>query len=674
MSDTAGLRLSDLRDIAKRDLANTLDKIPGSKVVAIDPSLYNGLKLLDTPKTIFTKEKGINGLFVINETVGGDRDRYGAGTLVILMRPSIDVTKLAAAMIERFKKTESRSPIAVRIYFVPKLSLLCSHYLVEGAPELRSCIDKLELDFFTFDEDLLSMELPHAFRDLFVDGDVTSLSVIANALVRFQAIAGRIPKVRAKGYFASKLVTILKRLDQEVGEDVLATGASASGADQPPSRVSELYILDRGVDLYTPMMTQLTYEGLIDELYGIDGADFNSPFEFGAPTVPIAASQSGGAGAAAAAPLAQLGEKAIRLTSADRVLDDIRDVHSAQAGTILHQKSLSVKAFYDKKKELQQLKDIKDYMRSLPQVQETHRLTMIHASICSNMNKVSKTAPFRKSVQMEHEIILQADSTTVDYVDELIHRNEPLNKVLRLLCLMSLVNQGLKPKVYEQVRESLMLSYGIPQIMSAFYNLERVGLLTRQSGGLLAAAGLVGPLAQLTQANRPIFANMRKNCRLWVDDLNERMPDDIAYVYSGYAPLMLRVLEDMIKMWDAPPGVKSFALDGVPGERAQLSYDVEVAGGGSAAGQTVMVLVIGGITRAEIAAIRMILSGGGTGGSGAGSSVAPGAAAAAGDAGAAGRPAGGGPQDAVARRKFIIATTNITSGRRLINSLLPFDV
>ena len=40
----------------------------------------------------------------------------------------------------------------------------------------------------------------------------------------------------------------------------------------------------------------------------------------------------------------------------------------------------------------------------------------------------------------------------------------------------------------------------------------------------------------------------------------------------------------------------------------------------------------------------------------------------------AGRPAGGGPQDAVARRKFIIATTNITSGRRLINSLLPFDV
>ena len=38
-----------------------------------------------------------------------------------------------------------------------------------------------------------------------------------------------------------------------------------------------LLLLDRNVDLLTPLATQLTYEGLIDEIYGIT----NGPFVYG---------------------------------------------------------------------------------------------------------------------------------------------------------------------------------------------------------------------------------------------------------------------------------------------------------------------------------------------------------------------------------------------------------
>ena len=34
-------------------------------------------------------------------------------------------------------------------------------------------------------------------------------------------------------------------------------------------QIDNLVILDRTVDLLTPMLTQLTYEGLIDEIYNI---------------------------------------------------------------------------------------------------------------------------------------------------------------------------------------------------------------------------------------------------------------------------------------------------------------------------------------------------------------------------------------------------------------------
>lgn len=36
---------------------------------------------------------------------------------------------------------------------------------------------------------------------------------------------------------------------------------------------------------------------------------------------------------------------------------------------------------------------------------------------------------------------------------------------------------------------------------------------------------------------------MRKNLRLFVEDVNEAIPTDISYSYSGYAPLSLRMVQ-----------------------------------------------------------------------------------------------------------------------------------
>lgn len=36
-----------------------------------------------------------------------------------------------------------------------------------------------------------------------------------------------------------------------------------------------LLLLDRNVDLLTPLATQLTYEGLIDEIYGIQNSEWD---------------------------------------------------------------------------------------------------------------------------------------------------------------------------------------------------------------------------------------------------------------------------------------------------------------------------------------------------------------------------------------------------------------
>ena len=63
-----------------------------------------------------------------------------------------------------------------------------------------------------------------------------------------------------------------------------------------------------------------------------------------------------------------------------------------------------------------------------------------------------------------------------------------------------------------------------------FDSLERAGmLLTKASNG------------------RSSYSSLRKALRLIVDEVDEQKPDDIAYVYSGYAPLSIRLVQCIVQ-------------------------------------------------------------------------------------------------------------------------------
>ena len=46
----------------------------------------------------------------------------------------------------------------------------------------------------------------------------------------------------------------------------------AGSESQITPQIDNLYLFDRTVDPLTPLMTQLTYEGLIDEIYDIQNS------------------------------------------------------------------------------------------------------------------------------------------------------------------------------------------------------------------------------------------------------------------------------------------------------------------------------------------------------------------------------------------------------------------
>lgn len=69
-------------------------------------------------------------------------------------------------------------------------------------------------------------------------------------------------------FFHLQAKKVLDLLAKKREQDAIARGHEQSTANQM-SLIDDIILIDRWVDPLTPLITQLTYEGLIDELIGI---------------------------------------------------------------------------------------------------------------------------------------------------------------------------------------------------------------------------------------------------------------------------------------------------------------------------------------------------------------------------------------------------------------------
>lgn len=113
-------------------------------------------------------------------------------------------------------------------------------------------------------------------------------------------------------------------------------------------------------------------------------------------------------------------------------------------------------------------------------------------------------------------------------IEELITRDLPINQTLRLLVLHSLVSGGVKTKSFDPIRREFLQVYGYDKL-PFLLTLDKVGLLVRQS--------------TVSSASKPVFPTLRKQLRLVVEDAEDAESEDISSVYSGYAPLSVRLVQ-----------------------------------------------------------------------------------------------------------------------------------
>ncbi|XP_052224605.1 vacuolar protein sorting-associated protein 33A-like isoform X2 [Dreissena polymorpha] len=561
------INLGSLRDFYRRELLEILDKCNGTKALVWDEALTRPFGLIVEYSLL--KERDVEKVMSLpkeNEILNPS----SVQNIIYITRPRLELMDLiASSLLKEDQRGGFRKEY--HIIFVPRKSLLCERRLKEaGVHGSLTNIEEFSLNLIPFDNDLLSMEMEDSFKECYLENDMTSMFHAAQSLVTLQTLYGIIPNIYGKGECAKHVKEMMLRIRREL--DGLEP--------QITPQIDNLFIIDRTVDLLTPLLTQLTYEGLIDEIYGISNTSVRLPPEkFINKNDPSTSDME---------------FKNVVLNSGDELFAELRDRNFSAVPSVVSKKAKLITSQFDERHAAKTVGEMKNFVSKLPHLQKARTELAQHTSIAELVKEATDSEEFMESLHCQQDLYKGEDTDSVNpYIEDCIGRKEPLVKILRLLCIQSFCNNGLKPKVLEFYKREIVQTYGFKHLVT-LGNLEKVGMLRAH-----------------TTRNYQV---VRKSLKLTVDTVNEMSPNDISYVYSGYAPLSVRLIQYL-----ARPGWRSITevLNILPGPNFDEVQQIPVAlrkrrtsitsSQSSMADQKVtLVFFLGGVTYAEIAALRFL--------------------------------------------------------------------
>lgn len=195
------------------------------------------------------------------------------------------------------------------------------------------------------------------------------------------------------------------------------------------SDIDTMVLLDRDVDLFSAMVSPLTYEGLIDEVVGIHNGKIcvdasvlgDEKDELKLPQNVASASPSAAPATKEQAPRHLPGEQVyIRLDSTDATYADIRDLSIEQLGAYLQDRAVQIKTSYSnfRDKKDASIVEIHDFVKKIPKLTSEYKYLTQHINIAQLIRQVTDGAAFRELWQMERGMM--EGETFYDLIEDAI--------------------------------------------------------------------------------------------------------------------------------------------------------------------------------------------------------------------------------------------------------------
>ena len=446
------------------------------------------------------------------------------------------------------------------IIFIPKINNECNKFLSEC--DFKDFFHKYNLlmDAFPLDYDLLSLEDECAFYDLFISQDLNNLSVLARVIVKYENLFG---KIKYKYYIGN----LAKKLNELLAKEESASAALEKSND---SGTFSCFMFDRVNDMLTPLCSNFIYEGLIDEFFGINLNTAKVPSHILGK---------------------KLGEKnkeektKLDLSKNEKFYTQIKDYNFNKIKLFLNNRLKEHNKMLEESKENNDLKQIRDNILKIKLIKEERPSLINQINLADHISKSKKLPREQLFLFYEQSLLLgEVPSTFFEAIEDELAKKGDLYNIIRILSIYSLVNGGIKYKIFDSYRKDIINIYGFQELFF-LNNLEKLKIL------------------KYYESSNLFYYDLNKKLKLINDSVDINNPNDTSYSFSGYCPIFIRLIEKAFsKGWNSIKDViKKIANEfDFPEDESQI---IESSNKDK---KYILLVFIGGITYGELAAIRYL--------------------------------------------------------------------
>jgi hypothetical protein len=274
----------------------------------------------------------------------------------------------------------------------------------------------------------------------------------------------------------------------------------------------------------------------------------------------------------------------IDLSRNDKFYTKIKDFHFSKIVKFLPETLKERTEFLNEgKKKTKDVKKLYEDLVKVKRVQEEDEPLKNNIYLADYISE-KKNKPIKTLyMNFESNIILgELPDKLHEFIDDEISKKSDKYSILKILCLESIIHGGIRYKFYEQFEKDFLNTYGYQNIF-LWKNLEKIGVLK-------------------TQDNNFFFTTASTDLNLIYSDIDVINPNDSSYVYGGYCPIIIRLIE---KAFNPGWGAIKETIKKIPGETNFPVDENEIINESSDV-KYLLVVFIGGITYGELAAIRYL--------------------------------------------------------------------
>jgi len=546
-----------LSQLSSENLRVLLRKIPGSKDLIIEPPLIPPLDKIAGMSLI--KSCGVDRVFKLEQQWP---DASAASTKVYFVTPTLDKVKIILDHLQMSNNVQKG--LIFHVIFMPKMLKEIDILLEEEGAHGKITIHEYLWELIPLDYDLLSLEIPSFFTSTFVHEETALLSSVANSILGMQTLFGQIKNRVAIGKHS---VTVLDQL--QLLEQSQQVQSSSSSRD-----ISTMLIVDRSVDYASVLLSPLTYEALLNEV-----------FENVCGTIDLDERVTKG------------DHVKLQLTSKDKMFMKIRAQHFTNIFASLGSYAKQLKAQQNKAANLS-ITEMKSFIqKELKDIQTQSRAVALHIGACEVIQN-EKGPVYEYILPLEIGLVTGTlYKESLAYLEEAMAQRQNMTTILRLMCLLSFCNNGISASDYDRLKHQFLQTYGFDKLM-AFNTLKKMGLLTSREALVALKASVQGKdkssSTSFLQVAKKLGLNVGQNQSVVA---SSQMQEDVSYVFNGaYMPMLCKLARD------AKEGNLEENLKELKGVKHKVIMGDQASA--SSTGKVVLIYFVGGYTFSEVAAFR----------------------------------------------------------------------